>query len=188
MAEAAEEFLQACEEEGLFEDGGKAARIPACDVYSSIDEQYMRALPLTPNDLAAMICLRRADYEAIVKQFSSNIHQETGNGSALKRSFIVLNIGPGGRLGQNLAKRISPGVQPDQIRMVDLEEETIARAQQCRVKQSQSASSPEEVAIVGLAYRIPGSAQSDDELATLFRTAPGTLLRKVGFFDTRKPE
>jgi hypothetical protein len=177
MKDAADEFERVCERETIHTSSDSAASI----IYSSISTRPIPGASLAPKDLANLICRQKANHHGMVNQVSQDVSKILEKDQT-RHGFTVLNIGPGGRLGHSLTKSLVSGsIFSDRVKLQDLEEQSMTRANLIKTTGQSSATVEEEIAIVGLAYRFPGKVECSKDLSNLFRSAPDSLIEKVRY-------
>jgi hypothetical protein len=174
MQEASDEFEALCHEQKIGQEGD--ALPPWLSVYSSFTAVQDQQACSSAAGLAHLICRNPARYSEMVENASRQavqLLQQQPN-----TTITVLNVGPGGGLGQSLAKRLrAVGVPDEKVELVDLEK-TIARAS--LLPQLSTASHRKEpLAIVGQAFRLPGGANDSETLRQVLKSPPAGLITKV---------
>ncbi|ETS64441.1 hypothetical protein PaG_01298 [Moesziomyces aphidis] len=174
MQEASDEFEALCHEQKIGQEGD--ALPPWLSVYSSFTAVQDQQACSSAAGLAHLICRNPARYSEMVENASRQAVQLLQQQPST--TITVLNVGPGGGLGQSLAKRLrAVGVPDEKVELVDLEK-TIARAS--LLPQLSTASHRKEpLAIVGQAFRLPGGANDSETLRQVLKSPPAGLITKL---------
>ncbi|PWN49474.1 ketoacyl-synt-domain-containing protein [Violaceomyces palustris] len=160
LSKFVEPFLDVTSQLGLYQPD---ARLRS-SVYSTVDGLRLTGDRMEPMEIVEMIYLRCCRWDKVVRRL---VEDTVANKD---QSLQVINVGPGGRLGQGILGALADaGIDcssgNDRISLLDIEASTLSMAKVCvkNVEKPTTATKPEEIAIVGHACRFPGGAQTPAE-------------------------
>lgn len=130
-------------------------------VYTTVDGTILPKDKLDPEDLAQMILLKPCNWERLVQSFWNDIDA--------KQPLTLVNVGPGGRLAQSVARTASQsGIDTSNVTVLDLEAKSLQLAQQ--LTRASDIPFSEPIAIIGYSCRFPGGADTPEKFHQLLQS------------------